>query len=115
MVSGVMKMEAQMVTLIKTTQDGRRLEVAGLAILLDSKLEAFELVEVKDHPRARAIWEMEPSATHVAGRVVLTAEEASRVKAALAAAEEEIMSSPAAIEERFRLASLRRACSEGIE
>lgn len=104
-----------MVTLIKTTQDGRRLEVAGLAILLDSKLEAFELIEVKDHPRARAIWEMDPQASHMAGRVMLTEEEASQVKAALAAAEEAVINSPAAIEERFRLASLRRACSEGIE
>lgn len=104
-----------MVTLIKTTQDGRKLEVVGLAILFDNKLEAFELVEVKDHPRARAIWKMEPNATHMAGRVVLTHEEAERAKAALSTAEEEVIASPAAIAERFRLASLRRACSEGIE
>lgn len=104
-----------MVTFIKTTADGRRLEVSGLAILLDGKLEAFDLIEVKDHPRAPAILALEPAATHLAGRVVLTLEEAQRVKAALAAAEAEVIASPAAIAERFRLASLRRACSEGIE
>ncbi len=32
-----------MTTLVKTTQDGRKLEVIGLAICLDGKLEAFEL------------------------------------------------------------------------
>ncbi len=104
-----------MVTLIKTTNDGRRLEVSGLAILLDGKLEAFELVELKDHPRLAAILAVEPHATHLAGRVVLTLEEAQRAKLALAAAEAEVIASPAAIEERFRLASMRRACSEGIE
>lgn len=104
-----------MVTLIKTTRDGRRLEVVGLAILLDNKLEAFELIAVKDHPRARAIWEMEPDATHIAGRVVLNQEEAERARQAISAAEAEVIASPAAIAERFRLASLRRACSEGIE
>ena len=39
-----------MTTLVKTTQDGRKLEVIGLAICLDGELEAFELVEVKMHP-----------------------------------------------------------------
>ena len=36
-----------MPTLVKVTQDGRKLEVVGLAILLDGQLEAFELIEVK--------------------------------------------------------------------
>ena len=45
-----------MATLVKTTQDGRKLEVIGLAICLDGKLEAFELIEVKLHPNQRAIW-----------------------------------------------------------
>ena len=34
-------------TLVKTTQDGRKVEVIGLAICLEGELEAFELVEVK--------------------------------------------------------------------
>jgi len=43
-----------MATLVKTTQDGRKLEVIGLAICLDGQLEAFELIEVKLHPNQRA-------------------------------------------------------------
>jgi hypothetical protein len=31
-------------TYVKTTKDGRRLEVVGLAICLDDKLECFELI-----------------------------------------------------------------------
>lgn len=104
-----------MITLIKTTQDGRKLEVAGLAILLDGKLEGFELIDITGHPRRREILQVEPAATHLAGRVALTREEAERAKTALAAAEEDVIASPAAIAERFRLATIRRACSEGIE
>src|SRR5208283_5884091 len=65
-----------MPTLVKTTQDGRKLEVIGLAICLDRQLEAFELIEVKLHPNKRAIWKVLPEATHLAGRVALTREEA---------------------------------------
>ena len=61
---------------VKTTQDGRKLEVIGLAICLDGQLEAFELIEVKLHPNQRAIWTVMPEATHMAGRVALTREEA---------------------------------------
>ncbi|AJP74535.1 hypothetical protein [Sphingomonas hengshuiensis] len=104
-----------MLTLIKTAQDGRKLEVAGLAILFDGKLEAFELLDVTDHPRRLEILHVEPAATHIAGRVALTRDEAERARAALAAAEADVIASPAAIAERFRLATIRRACREGIE
>jgi hypothetical protein len=104
-----------MPTLIKTTQDGRKLEVRGLAICLDGKLESFDLMEVKLHPRRHAILAILPEATHIAGRVALTAEEAARVTAALAQVEAEILASPIAIAERFRIAAMRKACVEGIE
>ena len=104
-----------MPTLVKTTADGRRVEVAGLAICLDGKLEAFELIEVALHPNRRAILQVMPEATHMAGRVALTREEAATVEAAFAEAEQQILASPAAINERFRLAIKRRVCSEGIE
>ncbi|WP_454915308.1 hypothetical protein [Xanthobacter sediminis] len=102
-------------TLIKTTADGRKLEVVGLAIMLDGQLEAFDLMEVKLHPKRRAIWEVAPDATHMAGRVTLTQEEADKVAAAFQLAESEILASPAAINERFRIAMMWRARSEGIE
>lgn len=78
-----------MATLVKTTQDGRKLEVIGLAICLDGELEAFELIEVKLHPNRRAIWAAAPDATHMAGRVTLTREEADIVIGAFKQAEAE--------------------------
>lgn len=104
-----------MATLIKTTEDGRKVEVNGLAICLDGKLEAFELIEVALHPNRRAIQEVMPAATHMAGRVALTQEEAQKVEAAFAEIEKQILANPAAINERFRLAIKRRTCMEGIE
>ncbi len=104
-----------MMTLVKMTQDGRKLEVIGLAICLDGKLEAFELIEVKLHPNRRAILNAMPEATHMAGRVALSREEAERVEDALRQVNTEILSSPIAINERFRLAAMRKACEQGIE
>jgi hypothetical protein len=104
-----------MSTLIKTTQDGRKLEVIGLAICLDGKLEAFELIEVKLHPNRRAIHAAVPDATHMAGRVALTRAEADMVAAAFKEAEAEILASPVAINERFRIAAMWKVREQGIE
>jgi hypothetical protein len=104
-----------MATLVKTTQDGRKLEVIGLAICLDGQLEAFELIEVKLHPNKRAICKVLPEATHMAGRVALTREEADIVVRAFNEAEAEILASPAAINERFRIAAMWKAREQGIE
>jgi hypothetical protein len=104
-----------MATLVKVTQDGRKLEVVGLAILLDGQLEAFELIEVKLHPNRRAIVQVLPEATHMAGRVALTREEAATVEAAFKETELEILASPTAINERFRIAAMWKAREQGIE
>ena len=104
-----------MATLVKTTQDGRKLEVIGLAICLNGELEAFELIEVKLHPNRAAIWKVAPEATYMAGRVALTPEEAEIVFAAFRQAEAEILASPAAINERFRIAAMWKAREQGIE
>ncbi len=104
-----------MTTLVKITQDGRRLEVIGLAICLDKELEAFELIEVKLHPNRPAIWKVMPEATHMAGRVALTRQEAEIVVRAFKEAEAEILASPAAINERFRIAAMWKAREQGIE
>ena len=102
-------------TLVKTTQDGRRLEVIGLAICLDGELEAFELIEVKMHPNRRAIHAAAPDAAYIAGRVVLTREEAETVFRAFKEAEAEILANPVAINERFRIAAMWKAREQGIE
>jgi hypothetical protein len=104
-----------MATLVKTTQDGRKLEVIGLAICLDGELEAFELIEIKMHANRRAIWTVMPEATHMAGRVALRREEAEIVTGAFKQAEGEILASPAAINERFRIAAMWKTREQGIE
>jgi hypothetical protein len=104
-----------MATLVKLTEDGRKVEVVGLAICLDGQLEAFELMEVKLHPNRRAIVQAAPDATHMAGRVALNKDEVAIVEAALKETEAQILASPAAINERFRIAAMWRARSEGIE
>jgi hypothetical protein len=102
-------------TYVKTTQDGRKLEVVGLAVCLDGKLECFELIDLKMHPNRRAIWRVAPEAAYVAGRVTLTKEEAAIVQKALKEANDEIIASPAAMNERFRIAFMHRAREQGIE
>jgi hypothetical protein len=104
-----------MATLIKTTQDGRKLEVIGFAIYLDGVLEAVDLTEVKMHPAKRKIWSVMPEATHVAGRVALTREEAEAVTRALKEAEAQMLANPVAINERFRIAAMWKAREQGIE
>ena len=44
-----------MATLVKTTQDGRKVEVIGQAVTLGGKLEAVELIPVADHPNRAGI------------------------------------------------------------
>jgi hypothetical protein len=102
-------------TLVKTTQDGRKLEVIGLAICLDGELEAFELIEVKLHPNRRKIKEAVPEAEYMAGRVPLTKEEAEAVFKAFKEAEAQILADPSAINERFRIAAMWKAREQGIE
>ena len=102
-------------TYVKTTQDGRKLEVVGLAILLDDKLECFELIDVKLHPNKRAIWRTAPEAAFLAGRVTLTKEEAEIARKAIQEANNEIIANPQAMNERFRIAFMHRAREQGIE
>jgi hypothetical protein len=104
-----------MAMLVKTTRDGRRLEVVGLAITLGGRLEANELIAVKDHPNRRAIWNAIPDATHMAGRVPLTREEAEIILAAFKKAEADLLANPTAIHERFRIAAMMKAREQGIE
>jgi hypothetical protein len=56
-----------------------------------------------------------PEATHMAGRVALTRAEADIVASAFKEAEAEILASPAAINERFRIAAMWKAREQGIE
>lgn len=104
-----------MATLIKTTQDGRRVEVTGLAVTLDGKPEAMEVSHIIDHPRKLQILQAAPDATHVAGRIALTQEEAEKAKAALHENQARAAADPRYATVRFQAAMHHKAWQEGIE
>jgi hypothetical protein len=104
-----------MTTYIKTTEDGRKVEVIGRAICLNGKPEAYQLIPVSNHPNQKAILEAVPDTTHVAGRLPLTLEQAKAAREALAAASATPYDDPRVINEFFRMAELRRTRGDGIE
>jgi hypothetical protein len=104
-----------MAILVKTTQDGRKVEVNGQAITLAGKLEAVELIPVASHPNRATILQVMPEAAYMAGRIALTEDEAAIAREALARGEEAALADPRAIEERFRYAARRREAELGIE
>jgi hypothetical protein len=93
-----------MKTHIKTTRDGRRVEVIGTSICLDGRPESDRLVAVIEHPHWRAIQQLAPDATHMAGRVALTVDEAEKVQLVLNAARAAFDGSAIAAAERTRTA-----------
>lgn len=93
-----------MATYIKTTEDGRKVEVIGMAICLEGKKEADRLIPIHEHPNWAAILKAVPDATYIAGRLPLTAEEAATAQAALDEAKAAYESSPLGIAERIRMA-----------
>jgi hypothetical protein len=93
-----------MSTYIKTTEDGRTVEVIEQAIFLDGKKEADRLIPVAEHPNRASILNAAPNATFMAGRLPLTAEEAAIAAAALEAARIAYESSPKGLAERMRRA-----------
>lgn len=90
--------------LIKTTEDGRKLTVIGAVIYLDGVKEADDLDPVIYHPNREAILKAAPDATHMAGRVPLTWEQALAANAAIKEAREAFESSPQGLAERMRRA-----------
>ena len=102
-------------TYIKTTEGGLKVEVLGAAICLDGQEEARELIPVSEHPNRQAILKAVPNASHMAGRLPLTLQEAGIAYSALRAAKETFDPDPRAIMERLRLAVFEKARMEGIE
>lgn len=91
-----------MSTYVKTTADGRKVEVIGAFICLAGRKEADHLIPVSEHPNRAAILNAAPNATHMAGCLPLTAEEAATVQNALDAARAMYESSSLGISERIR-------------
>jgi hypothetical protein len=102
-------------TLVKTTLDGRKVEVINGFVCLDGKPESTDLVVLDEHPNRQAILKAVPRATHVAGRLPLTMAEASVAQAALRAAQDTFDGSPAAARERLRKAVWQKTIADGAE
>ena len=90
--------------LIKAIADGRKLEDIGSALCLAGVKEADDIDPVVYHPNRERIIEAAPDATHMAGRVPLTWQEALAANAALKEARAAFESSPQGLAERMRRA-----------
>jgi hypothetical protein len=101
--------------LVKHTLDGRKVEVIGRWVCLDGRPEADALVVIDEHPNRQAILAAVPRATHVAGRLPLTLDEASVAQAALRRETDTFDGSTAAVRERLRAAVWHKAMAEGVE
>jgi hypothetical protein len=93
-----------MTTYIKTTEDGRKVEVIDQAVCLGGKKEADRLVPVAEHPNRVEILKAVPDAVYMAGRLPLNAEEATVAATALEAARIAYETSPKGLAERMRAA-----------
>ncbi|MFZ3081991.1 hypothetical protein [Rhodoferax ferrireducens] len=102
-------------TYIKTTLDGRRVEVIDGWVCLGGVCEADSLIPMDEHPNRQAIIKAVPGATHVSGRLPLTLAEAAMAQNALSAAQRAFDASPAGITQRLRRAVWVKASQEGVE
>jgi len=102
-------------TYIKTTQDGRKVEVIDGWICLGGVRESNNLVPMDEHPNRQAIVRTVPGATHAAGRLPLTLPEAAIAQNALSAGQRDFDASPSGITQRIRHAVWTKAFAEGVE
>lgn len=108
-------MSTSEVVYVRTTGDGRQVEVIDGWVCLDGKPEASELVVLDEHPNRQAILKACPKATHVAGRLPLTMAEASVAQAALRRMNDRFDGSPQAVQARMRQAVWQKVFAEGAE
>jgi hypothetical protein len=101
--------------LVKTTLDGRQVEVIGRHLCLGGVPEADALTVLDEHPNRQAILRAVPLATHVAGRVPLTMAEASVAQAALRRAQDRFDGSAAAVQARLRQAVWQKSIADGAD
>ena len=101
--------------LVKTTLDGRRVEIIDGWVCLDGQREHDQLVAIEEHPNRVAIQRAVPGATHVAGRLPLTLAEASVAQAAMRRDRDRFDGSEAAVRERLRQVVWQKAFAEGVE
>lgn len=101
--------------LIKTTQDGRKVEVIDGWVCLAGVREGNNLVPLDEHPNRQAIMRAMPGASHAAGRLPLTLVESAMAQQALSAEQREFDASPSGIAQRIRQAVWAKATAEGVE
>lgn len=106
---------AMEVTYIKTTQDGRKVEVIDGWVCLAGVRETNHLVPLDEHPNRQAISKAVAGATHAAGRLPFTLAQAAATQSALSAAQRIFDASPAGITQRIRHAVWAKATIEGVE
>ena len=102
-------------TYIKTTEDGRLVEVIDAWVCLAGVREANSLIPINEHPNRQAIQREVPGASHVAGRLPLTTVQAALVHTALSAAQRVFDASPNGITQRIRKGVWAKAAIEGVE
>lgn len=102
-------------TYIKSTLDGCKVEVIDGWVCLAGVREADSLVPLEEHPNRQAISKAVPGATHAAGRLPLTHEEAVIAQSALSAAKHMFDASPGGITQRLRRAVWAKAACDGVE
>jgi len=100
---------------VKTTQDGRQVEVIEGWLCLAGAREADTLVPLIEHPNRQAIAKAVPGATHMAGRIPLRHDEAAIAQGAMDAARRQFENDPVALAERFRKVMWAKAALEGVE
>jgi hypothetical protein len=101
-----------MIVYIRTTSDGRDVEVIDGMVCLGRVPESNCLVEVSCHPNCERIMATAPGATHMAGRIPLTEDQADKARAAMATTYDP---DPGAIAERMRRLAHEKARQDGIE
>lgn len=101
--------------LVKTTLDGRLVEVVGGWLCLAGQRETDRIVALDEHPNRQAILRAVPKATHMAGRLPLTLAEASVAQAALRRMQDRFDGSPQAVAERMRRAVWQKESADGVD
>jgi hypothetical protein len=100
---------------VKTTQDGRKVEVIDGWLCLAGVRETDNLVPLIEHPNRQAISKAVPGATHMGGRIPLRHDEAAIAQGALDVSRRAFDNDPASINERFRKIVWNKAAMEGVE
>jgi len=103
------------VTYVKTTQDGRRVEVIGGQLCLAGVPETTLLVPLSEHPNRQAIARVMHDAAYMAGRLPLTLSEDATAQGALTQEQRQFDASPSGINQRIRRALWAKAEADGVE